>query len=375
MARDRNPGADIRVGDMHALPWDDGAFDVVTSFRGIWGTTPEAVAEVRRVLAPGGRLGITVWGHIKASPGGVGAAAVHAGQRAQGGEPGGDGGAGPAGRRRGAAGRAGFVDIERVDIPFAWEFADPEAYARALASTGPAYEAIQAVGEEAFVRVARSSWPRSGPRRAAAAGPDRRRRLPRPQAAAPAPTARAGAGFLAAGAAPATERLFDEDVAELGYVMNVSRLWAHLPAAQDGLFDADRPGGRAGSLTFRQRGILVTACASTLGDSYCSLAWGNKLAGEAGGRARRRRAARRRRRARRPERALAAWARRSPATPTRPTPATSQALRDAGFDDAQIFAITVFVALRHGVLDGQRRARRPARRGVGRACPSRSATR
>ena len=69
VARDRSPEADIRVGDMHALPWDDGSFDVVTSFRGIWGTTPDALAEVRRVLRPGGRMGLTVWGHIKASPG------------------------------------------------------------------------------------------------------------------------------------------------------------------------------------------------------------------------------------------------------------------------------------------------------------------
>ena len=69
VARDRLPDADLRVGDMHALPWDDATFDVVTSFRGIWGTTPDAVAEARRVLEPGGRLGITVWGHIKRSPG------------------------------------------------------------------------------------------------------------------------------------------------------------------------------------------------------------------------------------------------------------------------------------------------------------------
>ena len=34
VARDRNPGCDIRVGDMHALPWDPASFDVVTSFRG-----------------------------------------------------------------------------------------------------------------------------------------------------------------------------------------------------------------------------------------------------------------------------------------------------------------------------------------------------
>ena len=48
----------------------------------------------------------------------------------------------------------GFVDVERLDVPFTWEFADPELYARALASTGPAYEAIQNVGEAEFHRAA-----------------------------------------------------------------------------------------------------------------------------------------------------------------------------------------------------------------------------
>ena len=43
VARDRNPGCDIQVGDMQALPWPDSSFDVATSFRGIWGTTPGAV--------------------------------------------------------------------------------------------------------------------------------------------------------------------------------------------------------------------------------------------------------------------------------------------------------------------------------------------
>ena len=34
VAQDRVPGGDVRVGDMHALPWEDHSFDVVTSFRG-----------------------------------------------------------------------------------------------------------------------------------------------------------------------------------------------------------------------------------------------------------------------------------------------------------------------------------------------------
>jgi len=154
IARDRSPGADLRVGDMCALPWDDGAFDVVTSFRGIWATTPDAVAEAYRVLAPGGRVGLTVWGHIKASPGAWALApfALATAPKVENqaamvalGRP----GAGEAFLQE-----AGFTDVGRLDIPFVFEFADPEAYSRAVASTGPAYEAIQAVGEAAFAQAA-----------------------------------------------------------------------------------------------------------------------------------------------------------------------------------------------------------------------------
>jgi SAM-dependent methyltransferase len=154
VARDRNPECDIRVGDMNALPWDPESFDVVTSFRGIWGTTPGAAAEIRRVLRPGGRVGITVWGHLKVSPGVWALAPLllaatdkvdNQAAMVSLGRPG-------AGEQ--LLGSHGFVDIERVAVPFAWEFADPQLYARALAATGPAYEAIQNAGEAEFHRAA-----------------------------------------------------------------------------------------------------------------------------------------------------------------------------------------------------------------------------
>ena len=154
VARHRSPQADIRVGDMNALPWDPASFDVVTSFRGIWGTTPGAVAEIHRVLRPGGRAGITVWGHLKVSPGAWALAPFRLAATEKV-----DNQAAMVSLGRPGAGEQllesyGFGDVERVAVPFALEFADPELYARAMAATGPGYEAIQNVGEAEFHRAA-----------------------------------------------------------------------------------------------------------------------------------------------------------------------------------------------------------------------------
>ena len=145
---------------------------------------------------------------------------------------------------------------------------------------------------------------------------------------------------------PQVQALYDEDLAGDGYVWNVSRLWAHQPDTQKGLFELMSQAFGPSGLTFRQRGILVTAAASALGDSYCSLAWGGKLGkasdaaiaagvldGSDAGLTDQ-------------EKAMAAWARQVATNPNATTQADVQALRDAGLGDGQIFAITAFVALR-----------------------------
>ena len=63
-ARRRVPGADVRVGDLQFLPYDDGEFDVVVGFNSFQyaADVPAALGEARRVLRDGGCLGVVVWG-------------------------------------------------------------------------------------------------------------------------------------------------------------------------------------------------------------------------------------------------------------------------------------------------------------------------
>ena len=350
VARDRTPHADLRVGDMHQLPWPDASFDVVTSFRGIWGTTPDAVAEAHRVLAPGGRIGITVWGHIKRSQGAWALAPLalatapkveHQAAMVTLGRP---------GAGEDLLSRSGFVDVERHEIPFVWEFADPDAYARAIASLGPAYEAIVDIGEEQFARsaiAAARERVRDGlPLRASIAAVGYVARKPTATPLGDV-TPRLAASFLDdAPHSLGAQRLFDNDVRGLGYVMNATKLWAHDPASLDGLSALLEHVTAAGSLTFRRRAVLVAACAAALGDSYCSLAWGSKLAGQTGAEVAERVLRGDDAALDSTERALARWARQLARDPNSTTAADVEMLRAAGLTDAQIFATSVFVALR-----------------------------
>ena len=160
-------------------------------------------------------------------------------------------------------------------------------------------------------------------------------------------TATESAGFLAPPATDdAVHKLYEEDVADVGYVMNLSRAWAHQPDTMQALFALMRQATAKLGLDARRRAILVTACASAYGDSYCSLAWGGRLAaasdpetaagvirGDDPGLSP-------------AERAMARWARAVARAPNATTAADVEELRAAGFTDAEVFAITVFVSLR-----------------------------
>jgi SAM-dependent methyltransferase len=64
IVRRRVPSADVRVGDLQFLPYDDASFDVVVGFNAFqYAADPlAALGEARRVLRSGGRVAIMVWG-------------------------------------------------------------------------------------------------------------------------------------------------------------------------------------------------------------------------------------------------------------------------------------------------------------------------
>ena len=200
----------------------------------------------------------------------------------------------------------------------------------ALAASGPAYEAIQSVGVEEFeryaVELAREQVRDGLPLRAEI-------KVVGYVAWKPATRAASGAGSFLPDPelTPAVEEFYAEDLEELRYVMNGSRLWARHPESWESLFGLVGTATEAGGLSFRQRAILVTATAATIRDSYCSMAWGNNFASKAG-----------------PEiaagvlqgddagldpqeRALAQWARQVASDPNATTSADVQGLRDVGF--------------------------------------------
>jgi SAM-dependent methyltransferase len=64
IARERLPDADLRMGDMEALPYEDDTFDLVTGFNSFFFANDivAALREAGRVAKPGAPVVIQVWG-------------------------------------------------------------------------------------------------------------------------------------------------------------------------------------------------------------------------------------------------------------------------------------------------------------------------
>lgn len=140
---------------------------------------------------------------------------------------------------------------------------------------------------------------------------------------------------------------YASDVAAEGYVWNFTRLWAWRPELLERFVELRLGLMEASGLGDRDWAVLVTATATELRDSYCSLAWGQKLAalvdpetaGQVLAGADAPRLSER-------EAALREWARQVVRDPNATSAAGVERLRAAGLDDREIFDATAFVAFR-----------------------------
>ena len=145
----------------------------------------------------------------------------------------------------------------------------------------------------------------------------------------------------------ATEAAYDADRDSDGYVWNVTRLWAWRPDLYESFAALRAILMDSSALTDRDWAVLVTATAAERDDSYCSLAWGPRLArlsddetaaqiiaGTGAPQLSER------------EAALAAWARQVVRDPNATTDHDVARLREVGLGDQEIFEATAFVSFR-----------------------------
>ena len=140
--------------------------------------------------------------------------------------------------------------------------------------------------------------------------------------------------------------LYEKDKAQDGYVMNLTKLWAWRADVHVAFMELRAKLMSASTLSKREFAVLVCATASTLRDSYCSIAWGARLAAQSDastaagvlkgldGNLDER------------ERALARWARKVTASPNETTAEDVEALKAAGLGDKEILEATAFIGLR-----------------------------
>jgi uncharacterized peroxidase-related enzyme len=145
----------------------------------------------------------------------------------------------------------------------------------------------------------------------------------------------------------AVARVYKSSLDSQGFVMNLTHAWAWRPDIFDAFAALRSQLTDHSSLSKRELAVIVCATAAGLGDSYCALAWGRKLAEAADSRS----AAAVLRGGSTSEltprdEALAGWARKVATNPNGTTPEDIANLRDAGFSDQEIADATFFIAFR-----------------------------
>jgi SAM-dependent methyltransferase len=150
VARQRVPEGDFRVGDMETLPWPDGSFDAVTGFNAFqFARNPViTLAETRRVLAPGGKLGMVIWAPPDQSqqPRVMAAISSLAPPLPQG-APGPFALSAP-GVAESALEAAGLRRVEGGEVQIVVDYPDGEAACRGMLAGSAGFRAIQHSGEE-----------------------------------------------------------------------------------------------------------------------------------------------------------------------------------------------------------------------------------
>jgi SAM-dependent methyltransferase len=155
IARSRAPEADLRVGELEELPFDDRSFDVVTGFNSFQyaGDRINALREARRVMHPDGRLVAAVWGepdqcqmsgYLRAlaplmpppPPGAPGPWALS-----------------PPGALEDLARQAELQSVNSGVVTCVFRFSEEDTAVRGLLASGPAVRAVQSSGEAAVARA------------------------------------------------------------------------------------------------------------------------------------------------------------------------------------------------------------------------------
>jgi len=147
---------------------------------------------------------------------------------------------------------------------------------------------------------------------------------------------------------PPVSAVYEENLGSEGYVPNYVRLWCWRPEILEAFAKLRADLLAVSTLSPREVAVMVASTASALGDSYCSLAWGEKLAdvsdGETAagviqgvdtGLSER-------------EAALAAWSRAVVDDPNSTTEVGVDRLRQAGLSEREIFEATAWIGLRLG---------------------------